>query len=143
MQEHASHSQNTDAVDYAGRVRIARALTLGLLVLLVLLFTYQTLLAPSFEREPNVVVWAICVLPFILLLPGLIRGRYTTFIWLCYIDLLYFMVAITNWFIPGYGWIAYLEVGLNVALFTVAMFCARWIKLRNAERLQQQSANSD
>lgn len=72
------------------------------------------------------IVWLAIILPLLLFLPGMLRDRARSFIWLCFVSLLYFMRLVLDLFeapaSPLY-WTGMLAV---VCLFCSAMFYVRW-----------------
>lgn len=115
-----------DLTDYAPRaaasltaLRVSYALELALL-------TATTLIWPAPGREPNVVIWALLVIPLLLCLPALWRGAVRAQVWLCFLILIYFAAAVTECFVPGRLLWGLIEVVLCVAIFTAALCYARW-----------------
>lgn len=78
------------------------------------------------QVESRVVIWMIQVLPLLIFLPGMMRGSYKTYLWLCFALLIYFTVAVANVVHPRAGWLDVTEVILTLVLFIQAMLFARW-----------------
>jgi uncharacterized membrane protein len=104
----------------------SRTVVLVTYVVLLLLFTYTTIIVPPLQREPSYLVLMMHLLPLLLFLPGMLRGNPRSYIKLCFILLLYFMLSVANMFIPEYGWYPWLETAVLVVLFVAAMMHARW-----------------
>ena len=65
-------------------------------------------------------------IPLAILLPGLYAERYKTISMLCFVTLLYFIVAVTNLFAPTASLLDVAELVLLVVLFPAAMMFSRW-----------------
>ncbi len=101
---------------------VTRASLIGLLVLMVL----TTVVVPSGGRAPN---WIICLLlsaPLLVVLPGVVRGAVAAHIWASFVSMFYFIVAVTNLFLPRRSLFDGLELLLSMTLFVAAMLFARW-----------------
>lgn len=88
--------------------------------------TLSTLVWPSGGRDPNVVIWLLLVIPLVIFLPGMVKGAVRTHAWLCFVTLLYFLMAVPNLFVPGGQWLDAAELTGSVTLFLAAMFYVRW-----------------
>lgn len=112
--------------DLARNARIARWVALAGYLLLLLGLTLSTLVWPSRGRDPNVVIWLIVTVPLLIFLPGLWRARPRTHAWLCFVTLLYFLMAVPNVFIADGRELAVVELVGVVMLFLGSMFYVRW-----------------
>jgi len=77
-------------------------------------------------RHAPWVIWVALLLPLLLFVPGVLRDRPRSFIWLCFVSLLYFMRLVTDLFAsPGspLHWLGMLAV---ILLFCSAMMYVRW-----------------
>lgn len=84
------------------------------------------------------IIWLGKLLPLLLFLPGLLRDRLRSYIWLCFVCLLYFIALVERVFaLPGAA-LAWLGLAAVVILFCSAMFYVRW----RAPELRQSSADS-
>jgi len=101
----------------------------------VVLTTYMALLAVfSVEisgivrllPETRLFVWVIFVGPLLLFLPGLLRGTWKTYLWLCFALMVYFSLTVSELFGPHREPGDVAELALLVALFLSAMMYARW-----------------
>ncbi len=99
----------------------------ALLAMLLLLaaIALQTLVAPSGNRQPNVVVWLLLSLPLLIFLPGLWRGGVRSFAWLSFVSMLYFAQAVTAVFAAPRV-LTVLELVASVALFVCTLLFVRW-----------------
>lgn len=95
------------------------------LALLWLIVTLATLVMPGCGRSPNIIIWALHCVPLLIVLPGVLRGSPRAHIWLCFLSLGYFTVAVTGAF-ACWSSLALLEVFAVVAVFISAMLYARW-----------------
>lgn len=117
-------------------VKLSRQLVFGSYALLLLFFTYMTIIAPPMEREANYVIWLMHILPLILFLPGMLRGNARTFIYLCFLLLFYFALSVANTFLPDYGWYPWVETALIIVLFLSVMMHTRWSQRQASEQRQ-------
>ena len=72
------------------------------------------------------VIWLGKLLPLLIFLPGMLRDRLRSFIWLCFVCLLYFIALVERVFaVPTgvLGWSGLLAVCL---LFSAGMLYVRW-----------------
>lgn len=102
----------------AGRIRLARWLTLGgLFGLMALLLNWFTWLAPS-ETAPVALLLIVMVAPLLLPMRGLLHGRRYTHAWSGFLSLPYFLLGVDVAFNDAaerlYG---LLEIGFALALF--------------------------
>lgn len=103
-------------------LRVAGASHIGLLLMMVL----TTVVIPSGGRAPNWIVGLLLSLPLLVLLPGVLRGVFTTHIWTSFVAMLYFAIAVTNLFLPRRAFSDWVELVLSVVLFTSTMLFVRW-----------------
>lgn len=85
--------------------------------------------------------WVILLLqglPLLALLPGLTSGYYRAYSWLCFVVLLYFIVAVTGAMRSNAGLLDYLFLSSTVALFISSMLCSRY-----AQRVQKNILSSN
>jgi uncharacterized membrane protein len=103
---------------------------------LLVVIAIDTLIMPSLQRSPNVVVWLFLSLPLVIFVPGIHRGAINSFAWLSFVSLLYFAQSVTALFIPSWRWLDVLHLILTVTLFIGAMFAVRYTaRARRAESL--------
>jgi uncharacterized membrane protein len=103
------------------RVRISRQLawvSLGALAMLQLL--------ESFLQPTPTLVWIMRVLPLLIFLPGIITDNLRSYIWLCFVCLLYFVTLVLRLFADPVNIVAILGMASVVTLFIAAMLYVRW-----------------
>ena len=110
----------------ASRTRWARQLTLGCLVVLLVVLSVEIYGIVRLAPETRAFLWVIWVLPLLLFLPGLVRGNWKSYLWLCFVVLVYFMVTVSELFGPEREIADVFELMLIVVLFIAAMMYARW-----------------
>ena len=79
----ASISQRTVLISYAA---------------LLFIFIYSTLLMPSCDRQPNLFLALLHLVPMLCFLPGMLRHNVRSYVWVCFLSLGYFIVAVGNAF---------------------------------------------
>ena len=72
------------------------------------------------------IIWLVKLLPLLLFLPGMLRDRLRSYVWLCFVSLLYFISLVERVFaqpgeLPGIAGLVFV-----VMLFTAAMLYVRW-----------------
>ncbi len=72
------------------------------------------------------VVWVGLLAPLLLFLPGLLRDNLRSYIWLCFVSLLYFMRLVVALFADAGDVLAIVGMVAVVSLFCSAMFYVRW-----------------
>ncbi len=108
------------------RAEAVRKLTLVLYTGLLGLMTLSTLLADYDKVRVQVFVLLLQVLPLLCFLPGMIKRKFKSYLWLCLVLLVYFTVVVTRLFMPKAGWMEYLQLGFQILLFISATIYARW-----------------
>ncbi|MFN9944937.1 MAG: DUF2069 domain-containing protein, partial [bacterium] len=78
-------------------------------------------------------------------LPGLARGGWKTYMWLCFALMVYFCMTVTELFGPNKELTDALELVAISVVFVAAMFYGRWRRqeLANEENVQVGQADSD
>ncbi|MBC6428452.1 MAG: DUF2069 domain-containing protein [Cellvibrionales bacterium] len=105
-------------------VKAARSRLL-VLALLATLIGYYSWLHLSSATDALLRI-AISCLPLALCVPGLLRRQHRAASLLCFVLLLYFMLAVQWLFAPGNIWRDSLVTALIALLFTAAMLYSRW-----------------
>jgi len=95
--------------------------------------------ADLFEFQPPWIIWVGKLLPLLLFLPGMLRDRLRSFIWLCFVSLLYFITLVERLFATPQALLPWLGMVAVVTLFCSAMFYVRW----RARELQARVTVSD
>ena len=113
----------------AGVVTAARQGASRLLWLLCW-FSYGLLigqqLVDAYLRGAPVIVFAVKLLPLLIFLPGMLRDRLRSYVWLCFVSLLYFVALVERVFAEPAAPAAWIGLGGVVLLFSTAMLYVRW-----------------
>ncbi len=83
-------------------------------------------LGDVFASQPPWIIWLGKLLPLLLFLPGMLRDRLRSFIWLCFVSLLYFISLVERLFATPLAVLPWLGMVAVVTLFCSAMFYVRW-----------------
>jgi uncharacterized membrane protein len=83
-------------------------------------------LADAWLHRAPLVVWLAYVVPLLIFLPGMLRDRLRSYIWLCFVCLLYFMRLVVSLFAEPGGALAIVGTTAVVTLFIAAMMYVRW-----------------
>ncbi len=108
------------------RVVLAQRLALACYAVLILLLSIEVFGIVRLEPLTRAFWWVISVGPLIVFLPGLLRGAWKTYLWLCFVLLAYFMFTVDELFRAPTDVREWLELVFNMLLFNAAMFYARW-----------------
>jgi uncharacterized membrane protein len=81
------------------------------------------------------IVWLVKLLPLLIFLPGMLNDNLRSFIWLCFVCLLYFIVLVQRLFVVPGDELAVVGTVAVVSLFIAAMLYVRWRarELRSAQ----------
>lgn len=130
------------APGYAGKALWARRVLLVSFWAQVLVLTITTWWLHQEGRQPSVTIWLVRVLPLLVFVPGLMRNDFRSLAWLCFVCLMYFMLAVTEAMSPLRLWINYVEVALSVTVFVSAMMTIRWCsQWQRTDRLSSASGS--
>lgn len=72
------------------------------------------------------IIWLAVMLPLIIFLPGLLQDNLRSFIWLCFVSLLYFMRLVVSLFEDPRDVLAIVGMVAVCTLFCSAMMYVRW-----------------
>jgi len=72
------------------------------------------------------VLWLGKLLPLLLFLPGMLKNNLRSYIWLCFVSLLYFIAGVERLFAQPGSMLAVLGMLAVVVLFIAAMLFVRW-----------------
>lgn len=89
----------------------------------VLLFQ-QT--ADMFLGQAPWIVWLAILLPLVVFIPGMLRDNLRSFIWVCFVSLMYFMRLVLRLFEDPADPLAIAGMVAVVLLFNSAMMYVRW-----------------
>ena len=113
------------APDYEVWASRSRRLVLICFAGLPVVFTLSLLLFPGCGRQASVVIWLLHMLPLTLFVAGILRQNVRTHLWLCFILLGYFLLAV-QYIFACQSVLGALELALIVVLFNAAMLYVRW-----------------
>jgi uncharacterized membrane protein len=82
--------------------------------------------ADAWLRQAPWIVWLAYLLPLLIFLPGMLRDRLRSYIWLCFVCLLYFMRLVERLFAEPGSELAAAGTVAVVTLFIAAMMYVRW-----------------
>lgn len=99
-------------------MRLLSVLSWGLLLLVQVLDSWVT-------QVPWIIVMGK-ILPLLIFLPGIIRDNLRSYLWLCFVSLLYFLVLVERLFAQPDNILAILGMIAVVTLFICAMLYVRW-----------------
>lgn len=83
-------------------------------------------LVDAWVHQAPWIIWLGKLLPLVLFLPGMLKDNLRSFIWLCFVCLLYFIALVERLFAQPDSWLAITGTVAVVVLFTAAMFYVRW-----------------
>ena len=91
-------------------------------------------LLDSWVRQPPPTIWVLRIAPLLIFLPGPLRDNLRTYIWLCFVVLLYFLTLVLRLFNDPADPVAWVGMSCVFILFTAGMLYARWrsMELRGA-----------
>lgn len=72
------------------------------------------------------IIWIGKILPLLIFLPGMLRENLRSYIWLCFVCLLYFLVLVERLFAQPDSPLGILGMIAVVVLFNAAMLFVRW-----------------
>lgn len=82
--------------------------------------------AHAWQQQLPWIVWLIYLLPLLIFLPGMLRDRLRSYIWLCFVSLGYFIALVERLFaLPGSP-LATVGMVAVVTVFIAAMMYVRW-----------------
>ncbi|WP_105101462.1 DUF2069 domain-containing protein [Microbulbifer pacificus] len=125
----AKQPKTLDTAQVARKLDIARTLNWICYAGLLLLFAVKTLII-----DGNVKWWLLQTVPLLLVLPGMLKRQQRSYLWLCFILLLYITAGIVDVMMPTRGWQHGVLTALSLILFVSAMMASRWqVQLQNAK----------
>jgi len=110
----------------SSRQQTARFLAFASYCALVGVLTVDLLSIDRLQPQTRAFLWAMWVAPLLLFLPGMLRGSWRSYLWLCFVSCMYFMMAVFNLFRPQRDAADWAELLLVVVLFVSAMMYSRW-----------------
>ena len=92
---------------------------------LLAVFTVNTLIWPSCNRQLNIIIWGLHIIPMLVFLPSILQKNIRSHAWLSFILLGYFIASVTTTFRCTSVFML-VEVGLITILFIFVMLYIRW-----------------
>lgn len=126
-------SMETKLSHESQKLIIARALSWLLYGSLIFAYSIWQL---TREGGPSYFFWAVQLIPLLLVLPGLKAGNPRSYIWLCFLLLLYFIKGVDGVISPSRAWIDYVVLSVSVLLFISAMLTSRWLQQHLYQKLE-------
>ena len=124
----AKNSKALDPTALARKLAVARKLNWVCYGGLLLLFAVWNLFL-----DGSIKWWLLQTIPLLLVLPGLLKQQQRSYLWLCFILLLYITAGIVDVMMPTRGWQHGALTALSLILFVSAMMTSRWqVQLQNA-----------
>ena len=105
----------------------------------IVLLTQQ--LVDAWLQQLPWIIWVGKLLPLLIFLPGMLRDRLRTYIWLCFVALLYFVALVERLFAVPDSLLAATGMVAVVTVFIAGMMYVRWRarELRGASATQNGS----
>ncbi len=103
------------------RVLIMHRLAWASLALLVLVMVID-----SFNSGAPWIIWLVRLVPLLMFIPGMLRDKLRSYIWLCFVSLLYFVMMVLRMFADPTKLLSILGMASVVVLFLSAMLYVRW-----------------
>ena len=97
---------------------------------------FVTQLADAWILAVPWIIWLGTVLPLVIFLPGMLRDNLRSYIWLCFVSLLYFVALVVRLFAQPDNLLLALSLLCVVTVFIAAMLYVRW----KARELKEPSA---
>ncbi|HEY8570042.1 DUF2069 domain-containing protein [Microbulbifer sp.] len=124
----AKKTKVIDTAQVARKLEIARKLNWVCYAGLLLLFAVWNLFLGGSLKW-----WLLQTVPLLLVLPGMWKRQQRSYLWLCFILLLYITAGIVDVMMPTRGWQHGVLTALSLILFVSAMMASRWqVQLQNA-----------
>lgn len=117
-------------MQYTFKANLAhKAVIVSYLLEIFLLIAITMIWVPE-GKTANLTVCLILITPLLPFLPFLLKRSLHANVWLCFLSLLYFMLAVPSAFDPRYGVLGHLELGNIMFLFIATMCFTRWEQRR-------------
>ncbi len=101
---------------------VARATALFSLLGILIIFTFNNFT----QHWGSLTIWVVQCLPLLIFIPGILKSKYRTYSWLCFVLLVYFINTVVNAMASSVPLPTYILLALIVILFIVAMMASRW-----------------
>ncbi|MGH1469656.1 MAG: DUF2069 domain-containing protein [Cellvibrionaceae bacterium] len=80
------------------------------------------------EETGSLTRWCIQSLPLLMVLPGMMLGKYRAYSWLCFIIVMYFIPSVMKVMDPQGEWLDTLMLTLCIIIFITAAYTSRWMQ---------------
>ncbi len=80
----------------------------------------------SFDQQAPLLIWLVRLLPLLIFVPGMRADRLRSYIWLCFVCLLYFMALVLRLFADPTSMVSIVGMVSVVTLFVSSMLYVRW-----------------
>ncbi len=80
------------------------------------------------EELGSLARWVVQTLPLLIVLPGMIRGKYRAYSWLCFIIVMYFIPSVMKVMAPQGEWLDSLMLAFCVVIFITSAYTSRWMQ---------------
>lgn len=112
------------------KARLARRITLAALCAMVVVLSINILGIAQLAPLSRAVFWVICVVPLLLFLPGLLRGTWKSYAWMCFALMIYFQAFVTEAFRKPRDLLTLAQIACLLIAFVAAMI---YVRLRRKE----------
>ncbi|UHQ55033.1 MULTISPECIES: DUF2069 domain-containing protein [Microbulbifer] len=109
----------------ARKLKMGQRLNWACYIGLLVLFAVWNL----FLEGGSLALWILQTAPLLLVLPGMLKQRYRSYLWLCLILLVYICASIVDVMMAGRGWQDGALLALSLTLFFSAMMTSRWQRM--------------
>lgn len=82
--------------------------------------------ADAWVHQAPWIIWLGKLLPLLIFLPGMLKDNLRSYIWLCFVCLMYFMTLVERLFADPGSFLAIIGTVAVVVLFIAAMMYVRW-----------------
>jgi uncharacterized membrane protein len=106
-------------------LQAGRLLALSALAGLLLSLSLENWMSESL----SVIRWGVQVIPLLLFFPALLKPGFRPYQWLCFVDLLYFLLGVLYLFTPER-----VIPGVAITCFSVLLFCAAIFYIHGKQR---------
>lgn len=121
------------------RARVASLIMKSSYVGLLIALSLSTWVWVQEGRQPSIAIWLIRLVPLLIFVSGLWKENLRSIAWLCFVVLMYFVMAVTESMSPFVVWVNYVELALTVLLFCSATLFIRWHARSRIAALQADS----
>lgn len=112
----------TTAVRRYSDLPLAHWVALACFLGLILVLTVTTFWPSPVEGASAAVILSVKILPLLIFVPGLLRARNTTYIWACFMLMIYFIPFSASAYLNSWPTSTVILLALTIGFFTAAMF---------------------